>query len=376
MAQDEWLDTAQEWLSLLGLNPWLQGSVIILVSIVAAKIFDWTLCGLVARWVRRTSTDLDDKLVSIMHRPIFVSVVLIGLGAAAMTLPIAPTAESLTLAVLKTIAIFVWLTFAVRFTSLVIEWLVTHEDRFHLVQARTAPLLDNVARVLFFGAAVYFVFLAWNINVTAWLASAGIIGIALGFAAKDTLSNLFAGVFILADSPYKLGDYIILDSGERGEVTQIGIRSTRILTRDDVEITIPNAVMGNAKITNETGGPHEKERIRTKVGVAYGTDVDQVERVLLEVALQNEEICSEPEPRVRFRNFGNSGLDFELLTWITEPVHRGRLLHELNRAVYKRFAVEGIEIPFPKRDVYIKEMPSAGVDLRAAAQAGKVSTDP
>jgi small-conductance mechanosensitive channel len=303
-------------------------------------------------------------------------VVLIGLGAAAMTLPIAPTAEWLTLAVIKTIAIFVWLTFAVRFTSLVIEWLGTHEDRFHLVQARTAPLLDNVARVLFFGVAVYFMFLAWNINVTAWLASAGIIGIALGFAAKDTLSNLFAGVFILADSPYKLGDYIILDSGERGEVTQIGIRSTRILTRDDVEITIPNAVMGNAKITNETGGPHEKERIRTKVGVAYGTDIDQVERVLLEVARQNEEICSEPEPRVRFRSFGNSGLDFELLTWITEPVHRGRLLHELNRAVYKRFAAEGIEIPFPKRDVYIKQMPSAGVDLRAAAQAGQVSTDP
>lgn len=94
--------------------------------------------------------------------------------------------------------------------------------------------------------AVYFVFLAWQIDVTAWMASAGILGLAVSFAAKDTLANLFSGVFIVADAPYKLGDFIVLDSGERGEVTHIGIRSTRLLTRDDVEVTVPNSIMGNA----------------------------------------------------------------------------------------------------------------------------------
>ena len=77
----------------------------------------------------------------------------------------------------------------------------------------------------------------------------------MGFAAKDTLANLFAGVFILADAPYKIGDFIVLDGGERGRVTKIGIRTTRILTRDDVEITIPNATIANSKIINESGGP-------------------------------------------------------------------------------------------------------------------------
>ncbi|OQW99996.1 MAG: hypothetical protein BWK74_00755 [Desulfobacteraceae bacterium A6] len=95
-------------------------------------------------------------------------------------------------------------------------------------------------------------------DLTAWVASAGIIGLALSFAAKDTLANLFSGVFILADAPYKIGDFIVLDSGERGEVTNIGIRSTRLLTRSDIEITVPNSIMGNTRIINEAGGRHQK----------------------------------------------------------------------------------------------------------------------
>lgn len=144
-----------------------------------------------------------------------------------------------------------------------------------------------------------------------WPPPAGILGLAISFAAKDTLANLFAGVFILADSPYKLGDFIILDSGERGAVTQIGIRSTRMLTRDDVEITVPNSIMGNVKILNETGGPGEKYRIRIKVGVAYGSDIDKVQSVLLDVAQRNREVLKTPAPRVRFRAFGDSSLDHD-----------------------------------------------------------------
>jgi small-conductance mechanosensitive channel len=230
-------------------------------------------------------------------------------------------------------------------------------ERVRLVQPSTVPLFDTVSRLVMVGGAVYFVFLAWEIDVTAWLASAGIIGIAISFAAKDTLANLFAGVFILVDAPYKIGDYVILDGGDRGLVTHIGMRSTRLLTRDDVEITIPNSVIGNSKIFNESGGPHEKERIRVQVGVAYGSDVDVVERMLCEIAESHEEVCRDPAPRVRLRSFGESGLDFELLCWVEQPVLRGRMLHELNKDVYKRFAAAGIEIPYPKRDVYVRAMP-------------------
>ncbi|MFT5451483.1 MAG: MscS family membrane protein, partial [Enterobacterales bacterium] len=176
-------------------------------------------------------------------------------------------------------------------------------------------------------------------------------------AAKDTLANLFAGVFILADSPYSLGHFIILESGERGEVTHIGIRSTRILTRDDIEITIPNAIMGNSKIINETGGQNTKMRIRIQVSVAYGSDIDEVRSILIKTAQANESITQLPEPRIRFRTFGESGLQFELLCWIGEPVLRGRIIDSLNTDVYKAFLANGIEIPYPKRDLYVKELP-------------------
>ena len=226
-----------------------------------------------------------------------------------------------------------------------------------MIDARTLPLFNNVARIAIVAGAIYFVLLAWDIDVTGWLASAGIIGIAVGFAAKDTLANFFAGLFISADAPYKAGDFIVLDTGERGRVTQVGIRSTRLLTRDDVEIIIPNAVMGNAKIVNESGGPWAKERLRVPVQVAYGSDVDQVRAALLAVAEGRAGVSAEPAPRVRFRAFGDSGLSFELLCWIDEPVLRGRVLDDLLTAVYKRFQAEGIEIPFPQRDVWVRALP-------------------
>ncbi len=180
---------------------------------------------------------------------------------------------------------------------------------------------------------------------------------ALSFAAQDTLSNLFAGVAILADRPYKIGDFIVLDSGERGQVTHIGLRSTRLLTRDDVEVSIPNGVMGHAKIVNQAGGPPRRFRVRVAVGVAYGSDIDKVMEILNGIAADHPKVYSTPEPRVRFRRFGESSLDFELLCWIERPVDQGLLSHELHCEIYKRFLTECVQIPFPQRDLHIKQMP-------------------
>jgi small-conductance mechanosensitive channel len=199
--------------------------------------------------------------------------------------------------------------------------------------------------------------LSWGVNPTAWLASAGIVGIAVGFAAKDTLANLFAGFFIVADSPYKLGDYIILDTGERGRVTHVGIRSTRLLTRDDVEVTIPNSVMGNAKIVNESGGPWEKTRIRIDVGVSYDSDLELVHDVLLEMAEDDADLCRTPEPRVRYRTFGGSSIDLQFMAWIERPEQKGLISHRIIMKIHKLFNEKGIEIPYSKQDLYVKEWP-------------------
>ncbi|MEW6002875.1 MAG: mechanosensitive ion channel domain-containing protein [Nitrospirota bacterium] len=149
-----------------------------------------------------------------------------------------------------------------------------------------------------------------------------------------------------------IGDYIVLNTGERGEVVEIGIRSTRIKTRDDILISIPNSIIANTKIINESA-PIPNFRVRIPVGVAYGSDIDVVEKTLIEIASQNENILKEPRPRVRFREFGESSLNFELLCWAKDPALRGLTVHELNKAIYKKFNERGIKIPFPQRDVHI-----------------------
>ncbi|MFT5426777.1 MAG: MscS family membrane protein [Gammaproteobacteria bacterium] len=355
---DDWQKAIEKYLVLFGDNIIIQAIILIICSWIIAIVVDRVVIAKARKIAANTESDLDDLIIEFLHRPLFFTILLIGVASSTLLLKLSDNIQSIIFSVLFTIAIIVWTQFLLRISKLGLRKFSENPKRFDVLNSKTLPLFENIAFLLIIGIAVYYIFINWNIDMTAWLASAGIIGIAVGFAAKDTLANLFSGVFIMADAPYKIGDFVVLDSGERGEVTKIGIRSTRILTRDDIEITVPNSVMGNTKIINESGGRHEKHRIRVQVGVAYGTDIDLVREILMQIGINEELTCSDPEPRVRFRTFGTSGLDFELLCWIHQPVMRGQILDRLNSAVYKAFIKEGIEIPYSKHDVYIKAMPS------------------
>lgn len=339
-------------------NGWLQGSAVILVTFTVASLITWILFKLVRKVTIKTSFDLDDQIAVLIRPPIYYTLLVSGISYGLSLMPLADSVERLVTRGVQTLGVIVWIFFFTRLATLLLARLARLSDRFAFIQHRTLTLFDNVAKVAVFGVGIYAVFVIWKIDMTAWLASAGIVGIAVGFAAKDTLSNLFAGVFILADAPYKVGDYVVMDRGDRGKVTNIGLRSTRILTRDDVEITIPNSIIGNSTIINQSGGPSEKLRVRIKVGVAYGTDIDQVREILMDVAGREPLVCTTPEPRVRFRMFGASSLDFELLGWVSRPELRGRAMDALNSSVYKQFTRFGIEIPYAKQDLYIKGLPS------------------
>mgnify|MGYP001812675437 CR=1 FL=1 len=356
------LSDLQNWLApyldLLGDHPWAKALVIVVVFLVLAWIFDHLIIATLKRLTKRTRASFDDKVIEYLHSPIYFSVILIGIALAANLLALDAPFEGIVYSSLKTIAFIVWTIFVMRVVRSILRAVAANEKRVAILHPQTLPLFENIAMIIIVVLAVYVIFSAWNVDMTAWLASAGIVGIAVGFAAKDTLANLFSGVFIMADAPYKIGDFVVLESGERGEITHIGIRSTRMRTRDDIEITVPNSVMGNTMIVNESGGPEEKFRIRVVVGVAYGSDIDKVREILMDIALDDEAVCEDPEPRVRFRQFGASSLDFELLCWIEQPVLRGRVLDALNCQVYKRFIEEKIEIPYSKHDLYIKQMPS------------------
>lgn len=338
-------------------HPYVQAVVVFVLSFVLA----YTLSAVVKRLCTKIANlprfNLDNEIALIIHAPIVYSVLMLGFIVALSLLEIPETLYSIAISLLKSANIVVWMVFAIRLSKLLLRASAKNPSRIKLIHPQSLPLFENLAVLIVIGFSVYLAFQTWGINMTAWLASAGVLGIAIGFAAKDTLSNFIAGIFILADAPYKIGDYVVLDTGERGEITDIGIRSTRMLTRDDVELTIPNSIMENTKVINESGGPYQKFRIRIPVSIAYGSDIAQAKAILLDLAKDNPLVCQHPEARVRLRQLGASGLDLELLCWVEHPSQRGLATDELLSVIYNNFNQAGMEIPFSKQDLYIKEMP-------------------
>tara|TARA_B100001245_G_scaffold200073_1_gene159825 strand:- start:213 stop:1262 length:1050 start_codon:yes stop_codon:yes gene_type:complete len=336
-------------------NKPLLALIYILSSIIIAYIVDKIFIASLKLLVKKSDTEIDDKILDFIHKPIYYSILFFGISIAIGLLEISSKINFYLIGIMKSIIIVFWAIALFKSFMIFIEWSSKKSRTIPFIQPKTIPLFENMGKIILFLFSIYFVMLSWNIDVTAWIASAGIISVVIGLAAKDTLGNLFAGIFIMADSPYKEGDYINLDTGERGSVRHIGTRSTRILTRDDIEITIPNSVIATSKIINESGGPHEKERIRITLDVAYGSDIEKVKDIMLNLALASNEVCDNPKPRVRFRNFGESGLNLQLLCWIERPELRGRVIDELSISIYKNFNKENIEIPFPQRTVHLKK---------------------
>ena len=329
--------------------------VYILSTIVVAYIVDRIFISSLRILVRKSITDIDDKILDFIHKPIYYSILFFGFGIAIDFLNITENFDFYITGLMKSIVIILWAMALFKSFMIFVKWSSKNSKTIPFIQPKTIPLFENIGKIFLFLFSVYFVMLSWNIDVTAWIASAGIISVVIGLAAKDTLGNLFAGIFIMADSPYKEGDYINLDTGERGYVRHIGTRSTRILTRDDIEITIPNSVIATSKIINESGGPHEKERIRIAVDVAYGTDIENVKKIMMDIALSSNNVCEKPDPRVRFRNFGESGLNLQLLCWIEKPEKRGLVIDEISCQIYNAFNDNKIIIPFPQRTLHIQK---------------------
>jgi len=330
------------------------GLLIIILGYLLGKAVQWLVTKSLQRVAAKTSTDFDDRMIQLLPAPILQTAITLSLIVVVL-IPNVPSAFSqVAIRILVSLLLFFWSRAWFKATHMALKVLGAQPDRFLAFQPRTVPLIEMGLKLFMLGVFAYIFMAIWGVDGTAWLASAGVIGIAVGFAAKDTLANLISGVSIVADAPYKIGDYIVLDTGERGIVTNLGIRSTRLLTRDDVEVSIPNAVIGNAKITNESGGPWIKHRIRIPLGVAYGSNTEEVVGLLEQIAQDCPGINDSPAPRVRMRAFGANSLDFELMGWINHPELRGRVKHDLLMEIDRRFRQEGIVIPFPQQDVHIK----------------------
>ena len=220
-------------------------------------------------------------------------------------------------------------------------------------------LLNKFSGAIIYATAVILALDVLGMNVMPFIAGAGVAGIAIGFAAKDTLSNLIAGVLLIIDRPFEIGDRIEVwsapsGSATWGDVIDIGLRATKIKTTDHIIIIIPNNEIMKRDIVNYTS-ISTKIRVRINVGVAYDADIEKAKDLIKDVAGEAAWISKEPPPKVVVRNFGESSVDLQLRVWIDNARKRMDTISYITDNIKAAFDKNGIEIPFPKRDITIIE---------------------
>lgn len=326
-----------------------------------AGAFIFVVDPIVRMFTKKTKTDLDDRVLKILRKPIFALVIAYGVVDSFSILPLSER-EVGEIFVIYGIVLIVILTFvAYRIFKEVLIFLgkkysTKTESKIDDV---LIPVIDKIGGILImvFGAMSIITYLGYDI--TFLLAGVGVFGLVIAFAAQDALSNFFSGIFMLLDRPFQEGEYIQLPGGEMCRVENIGIRSTRLydVTNNDF-IILPNNKLVNDKIVN-LNKPDKEGKWSVTVGVAYGSDVDEVQRIMLEAAMKHPNILKggDKDPVVRFNNFGDSALEFKIFFWVDDFMNQWKAAHDLRVEYSKRFPEAGIEIPFPARTLYIKEMP-------------------
>lgn len=217
--------------------------------------------------------------------------------------------------------------------------------------------------ILAFG--FYIALLAVGFNLSSLAVLAGAIGVGVGFGLQNIINNFVSGLIILAERPIAIGDRIEIE-GLAGQVTHISLRSTTVVTNDNISIIVPNADFISKPVTNWSHGD-DKVRMRLKFTVAYGTEVEKLKRVLLEVAAENPKALKEPAPTVFCDGFGENGLNFELAVWTEQMTFNPRRFRsDLYYAIERKFRLNNIEVPFPQRELHFRS------DLAADREKEKV----
>jgi small-conductance mechanosensitive channel len=341
--------------ALAALPPWQGFAVLVVTGLALAAAVNVLGDRYLRRVTDRIDGEVDDIVLRTVHTGLYLTLSVGGLYAGTQIYEVSPDVAVPLEAGTLSLIIVVWMVLLIR-AGRRVSGKIT-DSRY--IDRQVVPILQNVWSAVISGVGVFLLLVLWDIDVTPLLASAGVIGIIVGLAARDTLANFFGSLSLYLDGTYKVGDFVVLETGERGRVEDISVRSTVIRTRDDILVTVPNATLNSAAIVNEST-PRRKRRIRVPIGVAYGTDIDHVQEILMDIAENEDLVIERPKPRVRFREFGDSSLNFELLCWVSNPALTARATHKLNSEIYHRFQAEDVEIPFPQRDVSVSMADVAG----------------
>lgn len=331
--------------TILSFPPLQAAAIIAILSFITAKAVEIITVLATEAILSRLEIEIEDELLERLHDPIYASVALGGLYIATIPLSFPPELNNLVVSTLLTLAVILWSRSLKQIGDF-----VAHESFNAPMDKDFIPIFQNLWVALVVLLSSFAVLKIWAINVAPFLASAGILGVIAAYAARGTIANFVGSVSLYFDNTYKKGDYVELEDGTEGTVTDIGIRSTSLRTRDGNKLNIPNAQMNSSVVLNESA-PQNRRRISTQVGVPYGVDTDRVEEILKEAATDADLILETPEPNSRLEEFGNSALNYEVLCWVERARNVPQAKHHVNKQIYESLREHEIEIPYPKRDI-------------------------
>lgn len=219
------------------------------------------------------------------------------------------------------------------------------------VQFAIAKILRYVATIVGVLVAVSTI----GVNMSAVVAASAVLLVGIGFGLQKVAENFISGLILLVERPVRKGDFIRV-AGNLGTIDDVGLRATRLVSRDGVMMIVPNAELVTGMVINHSV-PTTAQRITITVGVAYGSDLDMVQRLLLELAAAEPQVLPRPAPLVRFDNFGDSSLELALVCWIPEAREDLLVASTLRFAIDRAFRAAGVSIPFPQREVWLRPPP-------------------
>lgn len=311
--------------------------------------------GAVHKWAEKTALEYDDIILKSVKHPSIYLILALALYVALGTsdFPAAYVGYGLK-------AIYVIIIFSVTLAMAnLASRSVQHAVEKSAISVPATGISRAIVNVTILAIGLLVILHSLGISITPLITALGVGGLALALALQDTLANLFAGMHILVERPLRVGDYIEIDSGQKGYVDDIGWRTTRIRMLGNNIVVVPNNKLSQSIITNYHM-PEKRMSLLIPVGVSYDSDPERVEAVLIEEAKNAAGVVpgllAEPAPFVRFiPGYGDSSLDFTLICQVAEYVDQYLVQHELRKRIFKRFKLEGIEIPFPIRTVYLKQ---------------------
>jgi small-conductance mechanosensitive channel len=346
--------------------------------LVGAALLAWLLLLLIdrifVRLARRTPTSFDDALLDALRIPLFWAIMFIALPIALDQISFLPDAWAENRENLR--FVLYWLVAWVllhKLLSNILDWYTREMAR------RTESTLDEtvvpfVRRVVLFllaAIAVIVLLSHFGVDVSALVTSLGIASLAIALAARDTLSDWIAGFVIIFDRPFKIGDRIeILSLNTWGDVQDIGLQSTRVRTRDNRMVVVPNSIIGNNLVVNHSD-PSTMYRVETHVGVAYGIDISHARQVMIDAVRAQDWVMKDQRIEALFVEFGDSAIIFRVRCWIEHYVETRRIMDKLNSCLYDALNDAGIEMPSPIQTLYHRVDPADRDGLIAVLREGR-----